>query len=46
MINEIEWTDRGESTVVRAVHESLRRRYGKIASENKGNATARKNRMS
>ena len=46
MINEIEWQDRGESTVVRAVHEAMRRRYGKIASENKGKAGAMKNRMS
>ncbi|MFC1759849.1 type I-MYXAN CRISPR-associated Cas8a1/Cmx1, partial [Planctomycetota bacterium] len=36
MINKIQWQDRGESTVVRAVHEAMRRRYGKIASENVG----------
>ena len=46
MTRKIEWQDQGESTVVRAVHESLRRRYGKIAAENKGKMGAMKNRMS
>jgi CRISPR-associated protein Cas8a1/Csx13 len=39
------WQDRGESSVVHAVHESLRRRFGKIADENKGNPGTMKNRM-
>lgn len=45
MIEEPIWKDRGESTVVRAVHEALRRRYGQIADENSGNPAAMKNRM-
>ena len=45
MITEPIWKDRGESTVVRTVHEALRRRYGQIASENSGNPVAMKNRM-
>ena len=44
MIEKIPWKDEGESTVVRAVHEALRRRYGQIANENKGNPVAMKNR--
>jgi CRISPR-associated protein Cas8a1/Csx13 len=40
------WEDRGESAVVRAVHEALRRRFGAIASENKGRIGTMKNRMS
>lgn len=44
MIKKVPWEDRGESTVVRAVHEALRRRYGRIAKENKGRAGAMKNR--
>ncbi|MCR9294412.1 MAG: type I-MYXAN CRISPR-associated Cas8a1/Cmx1 [bacterium] len=46
MINKIQWQDRGEGTVVRAVHEAMRRRYGKISSENVGKSAAMKNRMS
>ena len=46
MVNKIPWQDRGESTVIRAVHEAIRRRYGKIASENVGKSGAMKNRMS
>jgi CRISPR-associated protein Cas8a1/Csx13 len=44
MIEKIPWSDHGESTVVRAVHEALRRRFGQIANENKGKPAARKNR--
>jgi len=44
MIEKIPWEDQGESTVVHAVHEALRRRYGRIAEENKGNPAAMKNR--
>ncbi len=46
MTEKIEWRDQGEGAVVRAVHESLRRRFGAIASENKGKLGAMKNRMS
>jgi len=46
MTEKIPWEDRGESTVVRAVHEAIRRRYGQIAKENKGNPVAMKNRWS
>ncbi len=45
MIEEPVWKDRGESTVVRAVHQALRQRYGQIADENSGNPVAMKNRM-
>lgn len=45
MIEKIPWEDKGESTVVRAVHEAIRRRYGQIADENKKNPVAMKNRM-
>ncbi|MGO8752719.1 MAG: type I-MYXAN CRISPR-associated Cas8a1/Cmx1 [Thermoguttaceae bacterium] len=43
--NQTMWKDRGESSVVQAVHEALRRRLGKIAEENKGKASAMKSRM-
>lgn len=36
MISKIQWEDHGESTVVKAVHEAVRMRYGQIADENKG----------
>jgi CRISPR-associated protein Cas8a1/Csx13 len=45
MTEKIAWQDQGESAVVRAVHESLRRRFGAIASENKGKTGTMKNRM-
>lgn len=45
MIEKIPWEDKGESTVVRAVHEAIRRRYGQIADENRTNPVAMKNRM-
>jgi CRISPR-associated protein Cas8a1/Csx13 len=44
MIETSAWQDRGEATVVRAVHEAMRRRFGQIAEENKNNPVARKNR--
>jgi len=44
MIEKITWEDRGESAVVRAVHEALRLRYGRIADENRGNPGTMKNR--
>lgn len=46
MIEKIPWEDQGESAVVRAVHEAIRRRYGQIANENKGSPVAMKNRWS
>lgn len=46
MTEKIEWDEPGEGAVVRAVHESLRRRYGQIASESKGKGGAMKNRWS
>lgn len=44
MVKSIPWNDTGESTVVNAVHESIRRRYAIIASENKNSPGAMKNR--
>jgi CRISPR-associated protein Cas8a1/Csx13 len=44
MIETSAWQDRGEATVVRAVHEAMRRRFGQIAEENKNNPVARKKR--
>jgi len=40
------WDHPGEAAVVRAVHEALRNRYGKIADENKDNPAAMRNRFS
>jgi CRISPR-associated protein Cas8a1/Csx13 len=39
------WDHEGEAAVVRAVHEALRNRYGRIADENKGNPAARTKRF-
>jgi len=39
------WDSEGEKTIVRAVHEALRSRYGQIADENKTNTVAMKNRF-
>lgn len=39
------WDHDGEAVVVRAVHEALRNRYGRIADENKTNPAAMKNRF-
>ena len=44
MIEKIPWKDQGESTVVRAVHEALRMRYGRINSENETDPAVRENR--
>jgi len=44
MIGKIPWEDHGESAVVKAVHEALRLRYGRIADENSGNPGTMKNR--
>ena len=40
MTEEIQWDHLGEEAIVRAVHEAMRRRFGKIASENEGNPVA------
>jgi CRISPR-associated protein Cas8a1/Csx13 len=45
MTQEIRWDHPGEEAIVRAVHEALRCRYGRIASENTKNPAAMKNRM-
>jgi CRISPR-associated protein Cas8a1/Csx13 len=39
------WDAAGEATVVHAVHDALRSRYGRIADENKNNPIAMKNRF-
>jgi CRISPR-associated protein Cas8a1/Csx13 len=39
------WDSEGEKTIVRAVHDALRSRYGQIADENKTNSAAMKNRF-
>ncbi len=44
MVKAIPWNDTGESTIVNAVHESIRRRYAIIASENKKAPVAMKKR--
>ena len=45
MTQEIRWDSPGEEAIVHAVHEALRCRYGRIASENTKNPVAMKNRM-
>lgn len=44
MIKTIPWNDTGESAIVNAVHDSIRRRYAIIATESKTNSAAMKNR--
>lgn len=44
--DETMWDAAGEAAVVRAVHEAMRSRYGRIAEENKGNPAAMRNRFS
>jgi CRISPR-associated protein Cas8a1/Csx13 len=44
--DETMWDTAGEKTVVQAVHEAMRCRYGQIANENKNNPVAMKNRFS
>ena len=44
MTETIAWNDRGEGTVVRAVHEAIARRYAQIADENQTNPVAMKKR--
>jgi len=45
MTQEIRWDHPGEEAIIRAVHEAVRCRYGRIASENTKNQAAMKNRM-
>ncbi len=45
MTEEIQWDHPGEEVIVRAVHEAMRCRYGRIAAENAQNRGAMKNRM-
>ena len=45
MAQEIQWDHPGEEVIVRAVHEAMRCRYGRIAAENTRNQVAMKNRM-
>lgn len=45
MTEEIQWDHAGEEVIVRAVHEAMRCRYGRIAAENAGKQAAMKNRM-
>ncbi len=45
MMQETIWDNPGETTVVLAVHEAMRCRYGRIAAENTGRPAAMKNRM-
>ena len=45
MTEEIQWDHPGEESIVRAVHEALRCRYGRIASENVKSPVAMKKRM-
>ena len=45
MTEEIQWDHTGEERIVRAVHEAMRCRYGRIAAENAGKQAAMKNRM-
>lgn len=45
MTQEIRWDHPGEETIVRAVHEALRCRYGRIAAENSRAPVAMKKRM-
>ena len=45
MAQEVSWDCPGEETIVRAVHEAMRCRYGRIAAENAANPTGMKRRM-
>ena len=44
MIENVSYDHSSEKTLVQAVHEAMRCRYGAIAAENKANPAARKNR--
>lgn len=44
MVQKMTWDDDAERSIVEAVHEAVRGRYGKIAEENKGKPVAMKNR--
>ncbi len=45
MTQDIQWDHPEEKVIVRAVHEAMRCRYGRIAGENAGKPAAMKNRM-
>lgn len=45
MAQRIAWDTPGEETIIRAVHEAMRCRYGRIAAENARNQVAMKKRM-
>ena len=45
MTQKIQWDYPGQEEIVRAVHEAMRCRYGRIAAENAGNPAAMKKRM-
>lgn len=45
MTEKIQWKHAGEGVIVRAVHEAMRCRYGRISAENARNQVAMKNRM-
>lgn len=45
MTQEIRWDQPGEDTIVHAVHEALRCRYGRVAAENVKSPAAMKKRM-
>jgi CRISPR-associated protein Cas8a1/Csx13 len=44
MIEKIAWDNAGAETIVKAVHEAIRQRFGRIAEENRGNRVAMKKR--
>lgn len=45
MVEKIPWNDTAEHTLVRSVHEAMRRRFGAIAAENTGSPIAMRNRL-
>ena len=45
MAQRIAWDTPGEETIIRAVHEAMRCRYGRIAAENARNQVAMRKRM-
>lgn len=44
MIDKIAWDNAGAETIVKAVHEAIRQRFGRIADENRTNPVARRKR--
>jgi CRISPR-associated protein Cas8a1/Csx13 len=45
IVDDTMWDSAGEKTIVQAVHEAMRCRYGQIANENKSSSAAMKNRF-